>query len=103
MGTHFVAINAGPEFSFNPSVSFLIECETQEEINYYWEKLSSVVEAEQCGWAQDKYGISWQIAPKVLNEMLKNGTEEQRKRVFEAFMPMKKLIIADLQKAYEGS
>lgn len=103
LGTRFVAINAGPEFSFNPSVSFMIECETQEEIDYYWEKLSAVPQAEQCGWAQDKYGLSWQITPKILNEMLKNGSEEQRKRVFEAFMPMHKLIIADLQKAYDGN
>lgn len=100
LGTKFVAINAGPEFKFNPSVSFLVECETQEEIDYYWEKLSSVTEAEQCGWCQDKYGLSWQIAPKVLNKYLKEGNDEQRKRVTEAFMPMKKIIIADIEKAY---
>ncbi len=101
LGTHFIAINAGPEFHFNPSVSFMVECSTQEEIDYYWGKLSSVPEAEQCGWLQDKYGLSWQITPKVLTEMLRNGTPEQRRRVTEAFMPMKKIIIADLEKAYE--
>lgn len=100
--TRFIAINAGPEFHFNPSVSFLVECNTQEEIDYYWKKLSSVPEAGQCGWLQDKFGLSWQIAPKHLADMLKNGTPEQRKRVFEVFMPMKKLIIDDLEKAYNG-
>jgi len=101
LGTRFIAINAGPEFKFNPSVSFSVECNTQEEIDYYWEKLSSVPEAEQCGWLQDKYGLSWQIVPKQLAEMLKDGTYEQRKRVFEVYMPMKKVIMADLEKAYK--
>ena len=100
LGTRFIAINAGPEFHFSPSVSFAVECKNQEEIDYYWEKLSSVPEGEQCGWLQDKYGLSWQITPKILSEMLKEGTPEQRKRVFEAFMPMKKIVIADLEKAY---
>lgn len=103
LGTRFVAINAGPEFHFNQSVSFSVECKTQEEIDYYWEKLSSVSQAEQCGWLQDKYGLSWQIVPERLAEMLKDGTEEQRKRVFEVFMPMKKLIIAELERAYKQS
>jgi len=103
LGTRFIAINAGPEFKFNPSVSFSVECNTQEEIDYYWEKLSSVPEAEQCGWLQDKYSLSWQIVPKRLAEMLKSGTEEQRKRVFEVYMPMKKVIIADLEKAYKDN
>lgn len=102
LGTRFVAINAGPEFTFNPSVSFSVECKNQEEIDYYWEKLSAVKEAEQCGWLQDKYGLSWQIVPARLNEMLKVGTEEQRQRVFDAFMPMHKLDIAELEKAYKG-
>lgn len=100
LGTKFVAINAGPEFKFTPAVSFLIECETQEELDYYYEKLSAVPEAEQCGWIQDKYGLSWQIAPKVLNKYLKEGTEQQRKRVMDAFMPMKRLNIAEIEKAY---
>ncbi|MEP7167291.1 MAG: VOC family protein [Candidatus Woesebacteria bacterium] len=101
LGTRFIAINAGPEFSFNPSISFSVECKDQEEIDYYWGKLSAVPASEQCGWLQDKYGLSWQIVPKVLAEMLK-GSEEQRKRVFEVFMPMKKLIISDLEKAFAG-
>lgn len=100
--TRFIAINAGPEFKFNPSVSFSVECKNQEEIDYYWEKLSAIPDFEQCGWLQDKYGLSWQIVPSRLQEMLKHGSKEQRKRVFEIFMPMKKLIIADLEKAYKG-
>ena len=103
LGTRFIAINAGPEFTFNPSVSFSVECNTQEEIDYYWRKLSSVPEAEQCGWLQDKYGLSWQIVPQQLAEMLKDGTDEQRKQVVEAYMPMKKVIIVDLEKAYKGN
>lgn len=101
LGTRFIAINAGPDFKFTPAVSFLVECETQEEIDYYWGKLSSSPEFEQCGWVQDKYGLSWQIAPKILDEMLKKGSPEQRKRVTEAFMPMKKLVISELEKAYQ--
>ena len=100
LGMRFVAINAGPEFRFNPSVSFSIECRTQEQIDYYWEKLSAVPEAEQCGWLQDKFGLSWQVVPENFSRMLTQGTEEQRKRMTEVFMPMKKLIISDLEKAY---
>lgn len=101
-GTHFVAINAGPEFMFNPSVSFMVECKDQAEIDYFWQKLSAVPKAEQCGWLQDKYGLSWQIVPVSLASMLKNGSKEQRRRLFEVFMPMKKIIITDLENAYEG-
>jgi len=102
LGMRFVVINAGPEFQFNPSVSFSIECRDQEEIDYYWKALSAVKEAEQCGWVQDKYGLSWQIVPEGFDKMLINGTEEQRKRITEAYMPMKKLIIEDIEKAYNG-
>lgn len=101
-GTRFVAINAGPEFMFNPSVSFMVECKDQAEIDYFWQKLSAVPKAEQCGWLQDKYGLSWQIVPVSLASMLKNGSKEQRRRLFEVFMPMKKIIITDLENAYEG-
>lgn len=102
LGTKFIAINAGSEFKLSPSVSFLIECKDQKEIDYYWSKLSAVPDFEQCGWAIDKFGVTWQIAPKILAEMLKKGSPEQRKRVFEAFMPMKKLVVADLEKAYKS-
>ena len=100
MDTHFIAINAGPEFVFNPSISFMIPCSNQEEIDYYWGKLSHDKDAEQCGWAKDKYGLSWQIVPKILEEMLTNGNDKQRKNVTDAFMQMKKFDIDKLKKAY---
>jgi predicted 3-demethylubiquinone-9 3-methyltransferase (glyoxalase superfamily) len=90
------------DFSFNEAISFIVNCKTQAEVDYYWEKLSAVPESEQCGWLKDKYGISWQIVPTAMNEMLSKGTPEQIARVTEAFLPMKKLDIATLQRAYEG-
>ena len=101
-GQPFQAISAGPFFQFNESISFIVSCETQDEIDRYWEKLSAVPESEQCGWLKDKYGLSWQIVPAGMDEMLEKGTEEQVARVTQAFLPMKKLIIADLEKAYAG-
>ena len=100
--TRFIAINAGPMFTFNPSVSFMVECKTQKEMDYYAEKLSANPEADQCGWVQDKYGLSWQIVPETLKKFLKEGTDEQRKRVTEAFMPMKRLDMQKIQNAFEG-
>lgn len=101
----FVAMDGGGthNFSFNEAISFVITCDTQEEINYYWEKLSAVPESEQCGWVKDTYGVSWQIVPSKMNEMLEKGTPEQVKRVTDAFLKMKKFIITDLQKAFEGT
>ena len=101
-GQPFMAISAGPFFKFNESISFMVDCETQDEIDYYWEKLSAVPESEQCGWLKDKFGLSWQIVPVQMNEMLQNGTEDQVARVTQAFLPMKKLDIAALKRAYEG-
>jgi predicted 3-demethylubiquinone-9 3-methyltransferase (glyoxalase superfamily) len=89
-------------FQFNEAISFLVSCADQEEIDYYWQQLSAVPEAEQCGWLKDKYGLSWQISPAVMEEMMHEGTPEQIDRVTQAFMPMKKLDIATLKKAYEG-
>lgn len=88
-GNRFVAINAGPEFKFNESVSFSIPCKDQEEIDYYWEKLSSVPESEQCGWCKDKYGLSWQVVPENMDELM------SRPDAFAHMMQMKKLVIAD--------
>lgn len=88
-GQRFTAINAGPEFKFNESVSFLITCEDQEEIDYYFEKLSSVPESEICGWCKDKYGLSWQVIPKGMDELIKKPGG------FAKMMKMKKIIIAD--------
>jgi predicted 3-demethylubiquinone-9 3-methyltransferase (glyoxalase superfamily) len=88
-GQHFTAINAGPEFSFNESVSFAVTCKDQAEIDYFWEKLSSVAEAEQCGWCKDKFGLSWQIVPENMGELM------SAPRAFENMMNMKKIVIAD--------
>ncbi|MBN1315771.1 MAG: VOC family protein [Anaerolineales bacterium] len=87
------------DFSFNEAVSFVVSCDTQEEIDSYWEKLSAVPEAEQCGWCKDRFGVSWQIVPTVLNEMM-SGSPEQRTRVTQAFLKMKKFDIETLKLAY---
>ena len=101
-GQPFMAISAGPLFTFNEAISFIVYCETQDEIDYYWEQLSAVPEAEQCGWLKDRYGLSWQIVPSRMDEVFLSGTEEQVARVTQAFLPMKKLDIAELERAYAG-
>lgn len=88
-GNPFVAINAGPEFKFNESVSFAVPCDDQAEIDYYWEKLSSVPESEQCGWCKDKYGLSWQIIPKSMDELM------SKPNAYAKMMEMHKIIIDD--------
>lgn len=90
------------DFEFNEAVSFIINCENQEEIDYYWEALSDVPEAENCGWLKDKYGVSWQIVPTEMNEMLQTTDAEKLARVTEATLEMKKLDLAELRRAYEG-
>lgn len=102
LGQPFLAISAGPLFRFNEAISFMVYCDTQKEIDYYWEKLSAVPQAEQCGWLKDKYGLSWQIVPTVMDTMLAKGTKEQIARLTQAFLSMKKFDIAALQKAYRG-
>jgi predicted 3-demethylubiquinone-9 3-methyltransferase (glyoxalase superfamily) len=99
----FAAMDSAHEhkFAFNEAISFLVSCENQKEIDYYWEKLSAVPSAEQCGWLKDKYGLSWQVHPAALDEMLQRGTKEQIARVTQAFLQMKKFDLAELQKAYE--
>lgn len=103
-GMTFLALNGGkvPGFEFSPATSFIVQCETQAEIDHLWEKLSAVPEAEQCGWCKDKFGVTWQIVPKVLNEMLRDAVSAKVERVTAAFLPMKKMDIAALKKAYEG-
>ena len=101
-GQPFMAISAGPYFKFNEAISFVVRCEDQKEIDYYWQKLSAVPESEQCGWLKDKYGLSWQIVPTVMDEMMASGDKEKIARVTQAFLKMKKFDIATLQKAYEG-
>lgn len=86
-GVRFTAINAGPEFSFSEAVSFAITCEDQEEIDYFWEKLSSVPEAEQCGWCKDKYGLSWQVVPQDMETLM------QKPNAFKTLMQQKKIVI----------
>ena len=88
-------------FEFSEAISFLVNCDTQEEIDYFWEKLSFVPEAEQCGWLKDKYGFSWQISPTIMNEMMNTKDRATLDRVIQAFLPMKKMNIAELIKAYE--
>lgn len=90
-------------FGFNEAVSLMVGCESQDEIDHYWDALSAVPEAEQCGWLKDRFGLSWQITPTDLDEFLSNGSEEQRARVTEAFLAMKKFNLAELRKAYEGA
>ena len=103
-GTWFAAMDSAREhqFTFNEAISLLVPCETQAEIDSYWEKLSAVPEAEQCGWLKDQFGLSWQIWPTAIGEIMQNGTREQIDRITQAFLPMKKLDIATLQRAYEG-
>jgi predicted 3-demethylubiquinone-9 3-methyltransferase (glyoxalase superfamily) len=103
-GQEFFAMDSAHEhkFKFNEAISFMVYCDDQAEIDRYWEKLSAVPEAEQCGWLKDKFGLSWQIVSTAMGEMLQKGTPEQIDRVTQAFLPMKKIIIADLEKAYEG-
>ena len=89
-------------FAFNEAISFMVHCATQEEIDYYWEKLSAYPAAEQCGWLKDKFGFSWQIVPAAMEEMLASGDRERMGRVTAAFLKMKKFDIAKLTEAYEG-
>lgn len=100
----FAVMDSGVEqpFTFNEAISLLINCDTQEEIDYYWEKLSAVPEAEQCGWLKDKFGMVWQVSPTAMNDMLESGTPEQAARVTQAFLKMKKFDIAALEAAYRG-
>jgi predicted 3-demethylubiquinone-9 3-methyltransferase (glyoxalase superfamily) len=101
-GQAFMAISAGPLFKFSEAISFIVYCDTQQEIDYYWGKLSAVPEAEQCGWLKDKYGLSWQIVPTVMQEMMSDKDHRKLARVTQAFLKMKKFDVAALKKAYEG-
>jgi predicted 3-demethylubiquinone-9 3-methyltransferase (glyoxalase superfamily) len=102
--TWFAAMDSAHEhnFDFNEALSFIVYCEDQAEIDYYWEKLSAAPDSEQCGWLKDKFGVSWQILPKQLHEMLSSDDKEAVARVTKAFLPMKKMNVAELEKAYKG-
>lgn len=100
-GTSFMFLNGGPfgEYKLNGSTSFIVECETQAEIDYFWEKLSAVPEAAQCGWCRDKFGLTWQIVPRILDEMMRDP--QKAEAVTAAFMPMKKIDLETIRKAGE--
>jgi predicted 3-demethylubiquinone-9 3-methyltransferase (glyoxalase superfamily) len=103
-GQQFVAMDGGPghTFTFNEAVSLMVTCETQQDVDRLWDALSAHPEAEQCGWLKDQFGVSWQIVPVAMMEMLSSGDPERTRRVMEAFMPMKKLDLETLQIAYDG-
>jgi predicted 3-demethylubiquinone-9 3-methyltransferase (glyoxalase superfamily) len=102
-GQKFVALNGGPNFKFTEAVSFVVDCETQEEVDHYWEKLTADGGQEsQCGWLKDKFGLSWQIVPRILLELIKDEDPEKAKRVMHAMMQMKKIDIVALKQAYAG-
>ncbi len=101
-GQEFVALNGGPAFKFTEAISFVVSCETQEEIDHFWQTLSAGGQEVECGWLKDKFGVSWQVVPTVLGEMLQDGNPEKSQRVMAALMKMKKLDIDGLWKAYEG-
>ena len=98
-GQEFVALNGGPHFKFTEAISFVVNCETQEEVDYYWEKLSQGGKEVQCGWLKDKYGLSWQIVPTVLGELLSGKDAAKAKRVMDAMLKMVKLDIKKLKAA----
>jgi predicted 3-demethylubiquinone-9 3-methyltransferase (glyoxalase superfamily) len=102
-GQEFAAMDSARDhgFGFNEAISFMVGCDTQDEIDYYWDSLSAVPDAEQCGWLKDRFGVSWQIVPSILGALLGGGTKEQTARVTEAFLRMEKFDIAELKRAYE--
>jgi predicted 3-demethylubiquinone-9 3-methyltransferase (glyoxalase superfamily) len=104
-GQSFTALNGGPLFKFNEAVSFQVMCDSQEEVDYYWDKLSDGGDpkAQACGWLKDKFGVSWQVAPTVVLEMLDDPACEKSQRATAAMMQMKKLDVAALKRAYDGS
>jgi predicted 3-demethylubiquinone-9 3-methyltransferase (glyoxalase superfamily) len=101
-GQHFMALNGGPHFSFTPAISLFVNCETQEEIDELWEKLSAGGKKERCGWLKDKYGLSWQIVPTALGQLMEDKDPEKSKRVMNALLQMDKLEIKSLRQAYDG-
>lgn len=100
-GQKFIALNGGKEFQFNESISMYVHCDNQEEMDYYWEKLSADPKAEQCGWLKDKYGLSWQIVPSELGTLMNSGSPEKSKHVMEAVLKMKKLDLSLLKQAFD--
>jgi predicted 3-demethylubiquinone-9 3-methyltransferase (glyoxalase superfamily) len=100
-GQRFMALDGGPVFQFSEAVSFYVECEDQEEVDYFWRSLSAVPEAEQCGWLKDKFGLSWQIVPKQMGDLLGSPNRKRALAATNAMLKMKKIVIADLQRAFD--
>lgn len=102
-GQNFTLMSAGPEFKFTEAISFVIDCDNQEEVDYYWEKLTANGgEESMCGWLKDKYGVSWQVTPHRLTELTGSSDKEKAARATQAMLTMKKIVIADIEKAYNG-
>jgi predicted 3-demethylubiquinone-9 3-methyltransferase (glyoxalase superfamily) len=101
-GQEFTALNGGPQFTFTPAISFFVNCETQEEVDEFWDKLSEGGKKNRCGWLQDKFGVSWQIVPTALGKLLSDPDPEKSSRVMKAMLQMDKLDIRGLREAYEG-
>jgi predicted 3-demethylubiquinone-9 3-methyltransferase (glyoxalase superfamily) len=101
-GEEFIALNGGPQFKFTEAISFVVNCETQQEVDEFWEKLSMDGEESRCGWLKDKYGLSWQIVPTILGKLMTDPDPQKSKRVIEAMLKMKKIVIDDLKRAHEG-
>jgi len=102
-GQEFVALNGGPQFKFTEAVSFVVNCDTQEEVDYYWERLSEGGEKSRCGWLRDKFGLGWQVTPTILGKLLADKNQEKANRVMQTMLKMDKLDIEPLQRAYEES
>ena len=103
-GQKFLALNGGPHFKFNEAISFIVNCENQKEVDYYWEKLGAGGDpnAQQCGWLKDKFGLSWQVVPTALNELLTDSDQEKVEHAFEAMLRMKKLDMHELENAAQS-
>lgn len=102
-GQDFIALNGGPQFKFTEAVSFVVNCETQDDVDWYWEKLSEGGSKGRCGWLKDKFGLSWQVVPTILGQLMQNKDAAKVKQVTQAMMQMDKLDIAALQKAYDAA
>jgi predicted 3-demethylubiquinone-9 3-methyltransferase (glyoxalase superfamily) len=103
VGRDFIGINGGPQFPFTEAVSFVVNCENQDEVDFYWDKLAEGGQHGVCGWLKDKYGLSWQVVPTVLAELMTDRDPEAARRTTEAMLSMTKLVIADLQRAHDGA
>ena len=102
LGQRFLALNAHPHHKFNEAISFFIECDTQAEVDYYWDKLAEGGGQQQCGWLKDRFGLSWQVIPKALGRFLMDEDRDKANRVMQAMLKMKKIVVADLETAYRG-